>query len=105
MKLVAAGHDVEFLVPSNRPGTKTPDVRIDGTAWEMKAPIGTGRHTISHQISRAAKQCPNVVIDTARTSLQDDWIVAEIRRRFDRSPRLTAVWIISKTGALVRMAR
>ena len=48
LKLATAGHQVEFLVPSNLPGVRTPDLLIDGLEWEMKSPRGAGKHTISH---------------------------------------------------------
>ena len=80
-----AGHEIEFLVPSNVPGVKTPDVLVDGETWELKSPIGSGRHTISHQVERGRRQSERIVLDATRTSIPDAEILAEISRRLSGS--------------------
>jgi hypothetical protein len=47
---------VEFLVPVNTYGRKTPDIRMDGDEWEMKSPQGKASSTVQNQFKKAMKQ-------------------------------------------------
>jgi len=104
-RLAAAGHDVRFLVPSNQPGVKNPDILLGRARWEMKAPTGSGTHTISNQLKRGGKQSTRLILDTTRTPLSDAAIIAEVERRLSRSAHLKRVWIITKTGEIVQLPR
>lgn len=105
LRLVAAGQEVAFLVPSNEPGVRTADVVIDVSEWEMKSPTGHGRHTISHQLERGRRQSERVILDTNRTPLSDLRIVAEVHRRMRTSERPSHVWVVTKSGVIVRLRR
>ncbi len=104
-RLASAGHDVEFLVPSNLPGAKTPDVLVDGIRWEMKSPLGSSKTTISNQLARAAKQSDRLILDTSRTPIPDAEIIDEVRRRIAGSTKFVEVLILTKNGEIVRLER
>lgn len=38
--LTEQGFDVELIPASNIEGVHTPDIKMDGLKWEMKAPLG-----------------------------------------------------------------
>jgi len=104
-RLVAAGWDPEILLPSGAEGSRTADLRVGPVEWEMKSPTGGGRHTISHQLERGSRQCDRIVLDLARSPLDDASVIAEVRRRVRGSARITEVVIVTKTGALVHVMR
>lgn len=103
-KIAARGHKVEFLPAANIQGVKTPDLLVDGEKWEMKAPQGSGRHTISHQMERASKQSDRLILDTSRTPLDDQQIVDEVRRRvIDGRSGIRIAWVVLKNGTWVEI--
>lgn len=104
-RLANAGHRVRFQVPSTTKGVRTPDILLDGKPWEMKAPTGSGRHTISHQLSRASGQANRLVLDTSRTPLADVDIIDEVRRRLGPGSSLLEVLVLCKDGSIVRVVR
>jgi hypothetical protein len=65
--LTELGFVVELIPPRpNDYRVKTPDAKINGKSWEIKAPRGNGKYTIDHILERAASQSPNVIIDLRR---------------------------------------
>ncbi|MBQ3326024.1 hypothetical protein IJG79_02685 [Candidatus Saccharibacteria bacterium] len=64
--------------------------------WELKSPIGKGKHTIQHQFNRANKQSKYLVIDCARTSKREDVIKRESIRYFNESFIFKGIILISK---------
>jgi hypothetical protein len=99
IRLAATARVVEFLVPSRRKGVSTPDILLDGEPWEMKSPLGASKNTIANQMRRAGRQASRLVLDTSRTPLDDDDIVAEVRRRLAHpGARLVAVLVVRKDG-------
>ena len=50
--LLEAGYDVEAFPRSNTQGVHTPDIRMDGLLWEMKAPKGKGNSLLLTSINR-----------------------------------------------------
>ncbi|MGC4151507.1 MAG: hypothetical protein QM628_00315 [Propionicimonas sp.] len=103
-RLTRLGKDVVFRTVSTTPGVKNPDIILGGRVWEMKSPIGAGRSTISHQFARARKQTNRLVLDLNRTPLNDEDVLAEVRRRVAWSnATITEVLVILKdqTGILL----
>ena len=59
----------------------TPDIFIGNQLWEMKSPIGNSqKSTIEKQFQRAKKQSKYLVIDSARTKLDDAYIEKQIHK-------------------------
>jgi len=104
-RLAAAGHMVEFLVPSNEPGMKTPDILLDGRLAEMKSPLGRGKTTIANQFRRARHQADLLVLDAVRTPLEDADVVAQVLRRMAGMGEFAEVLIMTKTGDIVQVTR
>ena len=44
--LLENGYDIELIPPIRIEGVRTPDITMQGVAWEMKAPSGDGKNTI-----------------------------------------------------------
>jgi len=105
-RLRALGFAVEFLPVSDEPGRRNPDILLNGEIWEMKSPQGNSeKNTIDTQLRDAGHQSAHLVLDTSRTPLADDFIVAEVRRRLQYRLRLKSVIILLKNGDVVRINR
>lgn len=78
--LAACGMNIEFIVPIDESHIKSPDILIDGVAWEMKAPKGSTVKTVERNVRKAVSQSPNVVFDSLRMkSIPDHAIERELR--------------------------
>ncbi|MDR6867522.1 hypothetical protein J2Y69_002126 [Microbacterium resistens] len=107
-RLAAVGLPVRWRPIDNTRGRKNPDATIgdDPALWDFKSPQGSGASTISNQLARAKKQgVKRVVIDMARSPLDDQAVIAELRRRMSGSDWLTDVIFIDRTGAVTWMTR
>lgn len=79
--LASAGYIVEFVKKSENDYEKTPDVLINDTLWEMKAPKSSKLHMVEQNLRRALKQSGNVVFDSRRMKgLPDAAIERELRK-------------------------
>lgn len=107
-RLAAVGLPVRWRPIDNTRGRKNPDATIgdDPGLWDFKSPQGSGASTISNQLRRAKEQGVNrVVIDMARTPLDEQTAFAELRRRLSGSEWLTDVIFIDRSGAVTWMTR
>ena len=43
-----------------------PDIVMQGVAWEMKSPEGSGKYTIKKAVQNASHQSQNIIIDLRR---------------------------------------
>lgn len=98
---LAMGKDIEFLKPSRIKGAKTPDIVMDGIAWEMKSPTGNKSYTIEEQLRRASKQSPYIIIDTRRTLLLDTKIEKQIYNYLKKSQIIKKVLVINKNSKIL----
>ncbi len=71
------GYNITFLCPSNIKGNFVPDIVMNGIEWEIKCPIGKGKHTIERNINKAVLQSPNIIVDLRRISLPEDQCISQ----------------------------
>jgi len=60
---------IVFLKPNRVKGSKTPDLQIDDTYWEIKSIEKLGKYTLDHAERAGLKQADNLVFDLRRLSL------------------------------------
>lgn len=99
--LLLAGYDIKLLPPVQGKGIKTPDLTIDGVAWEMKAPTGDGKRTVQNTLIRAGKQAENIIIDLRRSKMSEDRAIKEFVKEFTMSKKLKKLKIITKVGEIL----
>lgn len=99
--LLLAGYDIKLLPPVQGKGIKTPDLTIDGVAWEMKAPTGDGKRTVQNTLIRAGKQAENIIIDLRRSKMSEDRALKEFVKEFTMSKKLKKRKIITKVGEIL----
>lgn len=91
---------VEFLQPSRGYKQKTPDIVMNGLMWEIKSPTGSSRKSTIETQFGGLKQARNLVIDSRRTKLEEDFIIRQIQ--IEASKRRTGkLLLISKESKVV----
>ena len=84
-----------------RAGIKTPDLMIKGSIWEIKSPIGKGKHNIQHQFSRSGKQSMNIVLDSRRSIMSEMMFKRRAMHEFRENKNIKCLVVISKKGKVV----
>jgi hypothetical protein len=96
---------IEFLKPLGGYKMHTPDFVMMALEWELKSPLGGKRRTIRNNLDLAKEQSPNIVIDTRRTKLEDDWIEADLRRQINIKKRIYRIIMIGKDESVIEIQR
>jgi hypothetical protein len=96
---------VEFLKPLGGYKMKTPDIVMNALEWEIKSPKGHSKRTIRNNLDLAKVQSPNIVIDTRRTKLSDDWIEAELKRQCEIKKRIYRLIMITKKEKVLEIKK
>jgi len=99
--LTEQGFDVELIPKSNIKGVHTPDIKINGVKWEMKAPIGEGSSLMKNTIQKAVKQSPNIIIDLRKTKRHQPNCLRELQKQFTNSKSVKKLKIITKGGKTI----
>lgn len=99
--LTELGFDVELIPKSNIQGVHTPDIKMNGIKWEMKAPKGEGKYLMANTIQKAVKQSRNVIIDLRRTKRHQTKCLRELEKEFEKSRSLERLKIIMKNEKIL----
>lgn len=99
--LLNHGYDVELIPPSGIKGVRMPDIVMNGVAWEMKSPEGSGKYTLKNSIQDASHQSQSIIIDLRRCPLDEQKSINELEKRFALSRRLRRMKIICKSDKLL----
>lgn len=95
--LTSLGYNVELVPKNNKQGEHTPDLKIDGLYWEMKAPRGEGKWLMSNTIQRAARQSSSIIVDLRRTKRHQTKCIKELKKEFQSSRSAKRLKIITKS--------
>ncbi len=98
---LAIGYDVEFIKPSDTQKLRSADVVIDGIEWEVKSPTGKSRYTIQNQFKRAARQSKNLILDSRRVRLSNDFVRQEVSKQFMLRKSIVRIKLILKSGEII----
>lgn len=96
--LTEQGFNIELIPTSNIKGVHTPDIKMSGLEWEMKAPLGEGNQLMKNTVQRAIKQSHNIIIDLRHAKRHQAKCIRELRREFKESKRIKRLKIITKGG-------
>ena len=99
--LTEQGFDVDLIPPSNIEGVHTPDIKMNGLKWEMKAPLGEGNQLMENIVQRALKQSRNVIIDLRHTKRHQAKCLRELEKQFMNKKNLKRLKIITKNGRII----
>ena len=100
--LLSKGFDVELVPRSLVEGIHSPDILLDNSLyWEIKAPKGNGKNTMSNNFIRAKKQSKNIIIDLARYGKPDTVGIREAKSQFKQRKRFEKLKIITKKRTII----
>ena len=99
------GIDVELIPKSNTRGVHTPDIKMDGLKWEMKAPLGEGNQLIENTIQRALRQSQNIIVDLRHTKRHQTKCLKELKKQFMSKKNVKHLKIIMKSGRTLDLKR
>ncbi len=69
--LARNGHKVRFNFETNKPGSNTADVSVDGITYEIKRLETHNAHKAKTRIGEAARQCANIIVDLSLRTLTE----------------------------------
>ena len=96
--LTEQGFNVELIPASNIEGVHTPDIKMDGLKWEMKAPLGEGNQLMENTIQRALRQSQNIIIDLRHTKRHQTKCLRELEKQFLNKKGIKRLKVITKSG-------
>lgn len=99
------GYDIEFIPPNNSPKMHTPDIMMDGVAWEIKSPTGKSKRTIEQNLRQAVKQSHNIIFDLRRINLSQSQCLNQLEKQFSLKTYIKRLLIIKNNGELVQLVR
>lgn len=94
--------DVKFI---KRSTGKTPDFLINGAYWELKSPVGNGKHNIQHKLQDAATQSCNVILDGRKSKFHPTKLKNEVQHQFEIIKQIKRLVFINKSGKVVELFR
>ena len=99
--LTELGFDVNLIPRSNIKGVHTPDIKMNGLKWEMKAPTGEGNQLMENTIQRALRQSQNIIVDLRRTKRHQAKCLRELEKQFVNKKSIKRLKIITKSGKIL----
>lgn len=96
------GHDVEFAHRTWGNRVTSPDVIINGVAWEMKSPHSSDKKAIERNLRRACKQSTSIIFDAQRIKGASD---AEVERRvrsiYPHIKGIRRLWFVGRDRKII----
>ena len=84
--------------------SKTPDLYVikTGVCWELKSPLGGGKHTIQNNLRYASVQSENIILDLSRAKLSDKQGISRAKEFLKKeSARIKRLKVFTKTGEII----
>jgi hypothetical protein len=99
------GYDVEFLVPVDKDHIKTPDIKMNGLLWEIKAPKVDGKYTIQHACLKASRQSENIIFDLRRSAIFEKKAISQLNKQLKLIYKIKNLLIITKSLKLIDLKK
>ena len=100
--LAKAGYVVEFLPAKTAKHTKSPDILMDGTKWEIKSPVAQKLSAIERNLKRAYHQSTNIVFDSQRMGrLPDKSIQKELAKQFKLTKNIKRMLFVNRKRKII----
>lgn len=95
------GYDIEFIRPSTTPNQHSPDILMEGIAWEIKCPEGNSKRTIENNLRKALTQSHYVIFDLRHIKYPEDKCIAKLEKEFKINSQLKRLYVIKKNSELL----
>ncbi len=98
--LAGLGYDVDFILPSQMKGIRTPDIKMQNLKWEIKSPISDGNRSIEHAMRTALRQSENIIFDLRRSKISTERALSKIKSQIDKK-KIKRFLVITKSHKLL----
>lgn len=99
--LADRGYSIKFLIPDNRAGSKTADIKLNDEIFEIKSPTGK-ISSIERNLKRAVKQSNKIVFDCRRMKINNSKvIIAELKKRLKKQKNIEKILMIDRHGHVI----
>ena len=78
---------------------------MDGNEWEIKCPMGDGKHTIARNFHNAAAQSHFIIFDLRRCKLPEKQSISQLKREFKLRKDMKRLLIISGEEKLIEIRK
>ncbi len=95
------GYDIELIPRSQIRYYRTPDMMMNNTPWEIKAPQGDGKYTVQNTMQGAAGQSRNVIIDLRRCKMQEEQAIKKFVQEFNKSKSIKRMKIVKNNAEIL----
>ncbi|MBO7699199.1 hypothetical protein J6S39_00730 [Candidatus Saccharibacteria bacterium] len=99
--LTQFGLDIEVIRPTNTNKSRSADIVMLGTAWEIKSPTTSNISTIKEDFRKAMTQSDKIIFDLRRIKKDTENVEKHILRIFKERGRVRRLMIISKDGKII----
>ena len=99
--LAQFGFDIEVIKPMNVFKTKSADIFMLGTIWEIKSPITSNKATIKADFRKACVQSDNIIFDLRRVKKNADTVNNQLIELFRSRGRARRMIIVEKSGRVL----
>lgn len=98
------GKDVKMVPRINYPeGVSTPDYLVNGVKYDLKTPIGSGKHTLYNLLKKKKRQSSNFIFDVSECNLSDAEINSQVHYIFySKSTNFVKTIVIYRDGYIVK---
>ncbi|MCR5503935.1 MAG: hypothetical protein K6F53_13105 [Lachnospiraceae bacterium] len=103
--LLDKGYDIELIPKSQIKKYRQPDIMMGGIAWEIKAPIGTGKKNIENIMQGAAEQSRSIIVDLFRSKMPEEEAIKGYEQYFKLSKRVKRMKIIKKNRDIIDFSK
>lgn len=98
------GKDVKMVPRINYPeGVSTPDYLVNGIKYDLKTPVGSGKHTLYNLLKKKKRQSSNFIFDVSECNLSDAEINSQVHYIFySKSTNFVKTIVIYRDGYIVK---
>ena len=100
------GLSVEFIIKLEQDFTKSPDVLINSTRWEMKSPTTNKLSQIEMNLKRANKQSAYIIIDSQRIKhIPDSKLLSFLTEQYKRRRSIKKLLFVNRRRKVIDLER
>ena len=99
------GKDIKFIEPARIKGAHTPDIEMDGIAWEIKCPKGKSKRTIENNFRHAVRQSHYIIFDLRHIGVSEKQCIAQLETEFGNRGYVKRLLVIKKDGTHVEFPK
>ena len=103
--LTQFGFNIDLIKPTNAHKTKSADIFMSNSIWEIKSPTTNKESTIKEDFRKAKSQSDRIIFDLRRIKKYDEDVEKQLVKLFSNRGRVRIMIIIRKNGKVVDFSK